>query len=351
MPWKVRKRKSKYCVEKIDGTSVPGGCHDTQEEANAHQRALYANEKKAVAASGVTVMRDVLTRAHTIPLVWTDLPVSAITASTTTTGPVEVEAAEEETAREIGGVKWQAILAFEGLPTSDGRYLMPDQIEHRELPIPIMSQTKTAEGHGGARLAGRIDEMWWQESEQHEGVIEIMGRGPFADNEAGREALDLIEGEFLNRVSIDFAATANYLLDPETYEEVDTEGMDIFDALLGDYLTGFAGSIMGATFVPFSAFEDAKVEVITASGSTVLVSGRIELISEGALTASAAGLAPLLPPDAWFDTPETDGPCPLTVTDDGRVYGHIATWGQCHSAFENVCTLAPDRSPGTSTSI
>jgi hypothetical protein len=63
-----------------------------------------------------------------------------------------------------------------------------------------------------------------------------------------------------------------------------------------------------------------------------------------ALTAAAAGLAPLLPPAEWFQDPRLDGPTPLTITDDGRVFGHAATWNVCHIAFPGDCVTAP-RSP------
>jgi len=48
-----------------------------------------------------------------------------------------------------------------------------------------------------------------------------------------------------------------------------------------------------------------------------------------ALTASGGGF-PVAPPDEWFVNPELDGPTPLTVDDDGRVYGHIATRDVAH---------------------
>lgn len=33
--------------------------------------------------------------------------------------------------------------------------------------------------------------------------------------------------------------------------------------------------------------------------------------------------------------------CPLTVTDDGQVYGHLATWGTCHIGFDGQCIDPP----------
>ena len=61
----------------------------------------------------------------------------------------------------------------------------------------------------------------------------------------------------------------------------------------------------------------------------------------GAMTASAAGLAPQLPPLEWFDTPEASEPTALTITADGRVYGHAATWNVCHTGIQGRCQTAP----------
>lgn len=59
------------------------------------------------------------------------------------------------------------------------------------------------------------------------------------------------------------------------------------------------------------------------------------------ITASAAGLVPVEPPSDWFFEPEADEPTPLTVTDDGRVYGHVAQWDVCHLGLPGKCTTAP----------
>lgn len=54
----------------------------------------------------------------------------------------------------------------------------------------------------------------------------------------------------------------------------------------------------------------------------------------------AAG-APLKPPHAWFTPPRLDGPTPLTITEEGRVYGHLAVFGTCHIGFDGVCITPP----------
>lgn len=48
-----------------------------------------------------------------------------------------------------------------------------------------------------------------------------------------------------------------------------------------------------------------------------------------------------LPPKAWFVNPEFTGPHPVTVDEDGRVYGHLALWSTCHIGVNKVCTSAP----------
>lgn len=56
-----------------------------------------------------------------------------------------------------------------------------------------------------------------------------------------------------------------------------------------------------------------------------------------------AGAAPTLPPAEWFTNPGLAEPTPLTVTDDGRIYGHVAAWGSCHTGFAECVT--PPSSP------
>lgn len=51
------------------------------------------------------------------------------------------------------------------------------------------------------------------------------------------------------------------------------------------------------------------------------------------------GLA--LPPLEWFTDPGLTAPTPLTIESDGRVFGHIATWGTCHIGVSKQCTPPP----------
>lgn len=58
------------------------------------------------------------------------------------------------------------------------------------------------------------------------------------------------------------------------------------------------------------------------------------------------GLAPIVPPVEWFQDPELDAPTPLTVTADGRVYGHLAEFGKCHRGISGRCVFAPRSKSG-----
>lgn len=52
------------------------------------------------------------------------------------------------------------------------------------------------------------------------------------------------------------------------------------------------------------------------------------------------------PPRSWFDDPGLAAPTALTVTEDGRVYGHLAVWGTCHTAYADACVTPPRSQSG-----
>jgi hypothetical protein len=68
-------------------------------------------------------------------------------------------------------------------------------------------------------------------------------------------------------------------------------------------------------------------------------SGRTKTMAT--LTAAGATLSA-----DWFKDPGLTGPTPFTVTEDGRVFGHVATWDTCHIGLPidndaQECTTAP----------
>ena len=61
---------------------------------------------------------------------------------------------------------------------------------------------------------------------------------------------------------------------------------------------------------------------------------------------SMTAAAPLAPPKDWFNNPSLDGPTPLRVEPDGRVYGHLAAWGVEHASFPGQNVTAPRSNTG-----
>jgi len=69
--------------------------------------------------------------------------------------------------------------------------------------------------------------------------------------------------------------------------------------------------------------------------------GRVppELQAEAHVITASAGFTK--PPAAWFADPKLSLPTPITVTDEGRIYGHAAQWGSCHIGQEGACIQPP----------
>ena len=49
------------------------------------------------------------------------------------------------------------------------------------------------------------------------------------------------------------------------------------------------------------------------------------------------------PPADWFNNPNLTKLTPLTITKEGRIYGHLADWDGCHTGFSSIC-VPPFRS-------
>lgn len=279
---------------------------------------------------------------------------------------VEVEPPEQEL-RTSAKQQWLAMLAPEGKITDDGRVFAPGSITHRDLPLSLAAMTETpAEGgHAGAEVAGRIDRIWRDDTL---GLpYWIWGAGEFDDGEWGSEIARLVGDETLRGNSVDLAihrvefgprdlfVDENGVWKADAPAEGEVPEPTIDDLFSDDLIMVVRAAVIGmSTVCPFPAFADAKI--MLASGEVGDVQWALEQADgqmrwrlfvneavkvEEALTASAEGMAPVKPPAEWFDKPELDGLTPLTVTDDGRVYGHAWAWDACHIGIPGTCVTAP----------
>lgn len=110
------------------------------------------------------------------------------------------------------------------------------------------------------------------------------------------------------------------------------------------------GAATAGDTTPVEADTEADAEPADVAASAArFTSGLVPVdcsIASAIRTVTAAG-GPVAPPADWFNVPEPDALTPLTVTDDGRVYGHVWASGACHSASTpGSCLLAPRSSDG-----
>jgi hypothetical protein len=275
---------------------------------------------------------------------------------------------------------------IENQPTGDGRQIASGALTWRIPPLPLMFlKTETHDPSGMAMndpavIAGRIDSL---ERKPGEGETQVIcAKGFYLPDEHGMAAAAVTEGLGRAGISADIAVQES---------EISMDGMegdDIGAMLDGMQETLTAGTIMGFTQVPFAAFEgayivlgdgsepaearmpeiqqrsdDDSVEAKELPPSLVasphfMTYAECEACEQGLEVLTASG-GPMAPPAAWFEDPgfhEDDGRlvevlgrngrredkygCPFTVTDDGRVFGHIALWGICHTG-KSACVTAP----------
>lgn len=276
---------------------------------------------------------------------------------------------------------------LEGVPTGDGRVVNADVLTWRTPPLPLMFLKTSPHDPSGmspndpAVLAGRIEEI---SRDGNKGVA----KGHLLSTPEGEECATILEQMGRMGVSIDVGSAQTTV----TPDPTAPPGNDVFDVPLVEQLT--KGEIMGITVCPFAAFAGAYIVLgdgsnvpeaevpappagaklawrEVAAETCVPCEGANALVASGAPSTATGG--PLAPPRAWFEDPafgaspaddvrlvetidsKTGRPsgkfaCPLTVTEDGRVFGHIAQWGVCHQSpkFLNngQCILAPRSKTG-----
>lgn len=289
MPWSIDADHPDcegYAVVKDDDDTLEG-CHETEEEAQSQVDALDASED----------------------------------------GDEESDAGAERA--------FQAVLMLLDTETRDGRIMNAEGFTIATLPLPLQAMERVSlGGHEGAVVIGRLDRVWVDDRR-------VMGEGvlmPALGEEAAR-LVSLVEQRALRHMSVDGGAFV-------VEEEVTQRNDDGEPAEFRMRFTEF--ELAGATILPLPAFASAVIwldgeEPPTEADAALppAQSDTGDRVDEdemmGWLLASSA---PVEPPVEFFANPGLTEPTPLVVTDDGRVYGHLATWGTCHTA-QPGCVQAP----------
>lgn len=182
-------------------------------------------------------------------------------------------------------------------PTDDGRVFPPGVItwpDAEDFPLPLMFlDTLSHEGHEDAQVAGYIDTIY-------RGEEGIWGEGTFAPGEYGDYLAEQVEVG-LQGVSADLRNTDSIITASENGSP-----MQIFTQ----------GIIRGATVLPIPAFSDTRIAVV-------------------------ASAIPVAPPKSWFEDPKLEEPTMITITPEGRIFGHVAAWNSCHVGYLNQCVTPP----------
>jgi len=264
-------------------------------------------------------------------------------------------------------------VVFEGVQTGDKRIINPGALTTRALPLTLMGMLVNPEmgGHGLAVVAGRIDTL--ERYDATDMIDESTGQtwgeiaggtvnawratGEFADTEDAQKVQDLVAHQTLRGVSVDLGAA-------ESEEEILGEDEEGFPT---DWLIRVtSGEIAAATVCNVPAFKGASIILDDAADAAPEDEAPVEadpeavtaatlppfrILGDGpgcstcpddvdAVSVTASG-GPIRPPAAWFSSPDLDGPTPLTIDEDGRVYGHLAAFGTCHTGYPGQCVTAP----------
>ena len=214
----------------------------------------------------------------------------------------------------------------EELESGDGRQFKKDSLKIRELPLPLLWQIKTGDGHMGSVVVGRIDYM----ERTDNGIGNAYG--VFDTGEYGREAERLVKNGFLRGVSAD--------LDQFEAKESKNEAAED-DDLGGKKLTINHARVMAVTIVSKPAFQECSIDLVAddyASEEEEMIpedgiyEEAVEAELPGVITASGFLTAPVpvTPPREWFESPMLTKPTPITVDETGKIYGHIAAWHVNH---------------------
>jgi hypothetical protein len=301
---------------------------------------------------------------------------AAITRSQFGPSALPVELAPEPTASDPTVARWSGVIAVEGVMTGDGRMIEVGALRWDDLPLPLRWDIEDDGAHAGAVVVGLIETVTRQDGGNifATGFIDLV-----SDN--GWQAAVLADKGMLRGVSIDpdefdfeirvksellNAGVADDVLivgeDPEPVESdlpaADANGYVTVAEMRHDdeIMVAIDARLRAATLVDTPAFAQALISLDAPLGARPGMSDDVLVacsapnsnqshMRDAEMRSSLTASAPTKPPAKWFANPGLAGPTPLTVTDDGRIYGHAALHNSCHLGFE-TCTPPPKSATG-----
>lgn len=244
------------------------------------------------------------------------------------------------------GPGWLAVVAIEGLETPDHRMVEKGGLGWRTLPLPL-TWAPNSDDHENDVVVGQITEVWREGDE-------VRARGVWDTSPDAIEVRRKVDNQMLRWVSMcpDTPRSWEVRMSPGCDEA--TQGVD--PTLDGPPV----GQDLGACVMTevYLDMDFAKLTVVDhpAWPGSVIVSGDAQippLTDRGRVAATPPDQSPVptpqspalalvasvtsaelsptwwfhranLPPSSWFDDPEFTSYAPVTITDEGRIFGHFA---------------------------
>lgn len=250
--------------------------------------------------------------------------------STTLSGGTQLanDEADGESTAETFRTFTDAVIALTGEPTSDGRMLSKDiELSMRTFPHPLMWQEKSDYGHAASYTVGVI------ESARLEGG-KVLGSGYLLNTEHADDAANELAHK-VTSPSVDLAQTEWVMTDRN---EAEVEYDDYIESIEnGDpielYSTVMSAELIGTTLVSTAAFGD----------TSLTLNAERETRDVPVVASIVASFSPPVFVAAHFTDPVLSGPTRTTITDEGRVFGHIACWDSRHRSV-GLGNIDPPRS-------
>lgn len=214
---------------------------------------------------------------------------------------------------------WRGVIAGLDRPTGDERYLATPEggVRTREFPLTLTLQHV---GDGTDIPIGNVERVWVENGLLH-------GEGKFdLEGEEGRETARRLRDGIANTVSIHpDQVKAEYGVFNDKGERVSEEDLEGLEELPDGWAVNTIFSdwrLAGLAVVSIPAYTEARIEPVYGYERTEAGDGQVD-----AIVASVGGQ--LFTPE-FFEDPKLRRPTRLTVTDDGRVFGHVALWDGCY---------------------
>lgn len=313
---------------------------------------------------------------------------------------VELSESEEFTAEGMTEYPWEGPIVFENVSTGDNRIFKSNSIiwEPETLPWAFRWQKSSGQGHAGSVPVGRVDRLQRMEdgsiygygvvipalsveATEYMKLLETgVGGGVSVDGDSAQfDVLENDEGqprvEFssmrlraLSAVDIPaFNGARIHLIKPNKYPVIakdPQQGQPVSQtpASAPASVMGLAtsSSSTGTVKISYETTETVEEAVAPELLHTLeeiqdvideVVDGEIEVEANTYFRTKesigwrfdnlVASAIPVLPTIEAFVEPEFTGPTPLTVTKDGRVFGHLALFNTCHIGFPGTCVKPP----------